>query len=283
MAMRRVESAETPAADLRRIAVELLDDALHRMRSRSVKRRGRVIHEVRKRFKETRAVISLLADDSRARRAAHLLRDVGRSIAAGRDADSVLATFDRMRLRRSLDPADYERMRSCLAGECLVVDLRPLRPRVMAVREEMARWIVPESPESLTRAVGRAYRAARRSMDEAVRSGSVEHFHEFRKRAKAHWYHSQVLAGIVPELESREKRLHALSRSLGAHHDLALLLDAVKRHGDQLSEDGRATLTDRVRSLAMRREEESILAGSELFAERPRDWKSRLTPEVPAI
>jgi hypothetical protein len=273
----RVQSFEAPAQDLKRIALELLDDALREMRSRSVRRRPRIVHDVRKRLKETRAVIRLLAGNERAQRIERRIRDVGRLMSAGRDADSVLAMFHRLRLRRRLGPEQYEQIRDRLMADRTTVELRPLRARVAAVREDIARFPVVESPRHLSGAIARSYRRARRRMDRAVRRGAPEDFHAWRKRAKEQWYQATLLSHVMPELSDRQKPLHALSRALGSHHDLSLLIDVVAGHRDEIGEETARIVLEKARARLSQFEEDAIVLGGGLFAESPKEWKDLTT------
>jgi hypothetical protein len=269
----RVQSLEVPAQDLKRIALELLDDALEEMRSRSVRRRPRIVHDVRKRLKETRAVIRLLARNERAKRIERRIRDVGRQMSAGRDADSVLAMFHRLRLRPRIGPEQYERILQQLTADRTTIDLRPLRARVAAVREDIARFPAVESPRHLSGTIARSYRGARRRMDRAVRSGDAEDFHAWRKRAKEQWYQATLLSHVMPELSDRQKPLHALSRALGSHHDVSLLIDAVARHRDEIGEEVERVVVEKARTRLAQFEEDAIVLGGALFAESPKEWK----------
>ena len=268
-----VQSFAEPAQDLKRIAIELLDDALQEMRSRSVRQRPRIVHDVRKRLKETRAVIRLLAGNERAKRIERRIRDVGRRMSAGRDADSVLAMFHRLRLRRRLDPQQYEQVRERLMADRTTVELRALRARVAAVREDIARFPVVESPRHLSGEIARSYRRARRRMDRAVRSGAPEDFHAWRKRAKEQWYQATLLSRVMPELSDRQKPLHALSRALGSHHDLSLLIDVVARHREEIGDEAARIVVEKARARLSQFEEDAIVLGGALFAESPKAWK----------
>lgn len=247
-------------------ALELLDDALERMRSRSVRQRARNIHEVRKRLKETRALILLLASGARAKWISRLLRDVGRELSPAREADSAVETFNRLRLRRRIEAKAYEQMRQCLVSACSAVDLRPLRARVAAAREEIARW--PAADIRFDRVLRRGYRSARNRMERALRTHNVDDLHEWRKKTKQQWYHS----AFVPELEPRRASLHALSRALGTHHDLMVFRDAIARQADALDANACAIAVAAANTRAAKLEEQVIALGTSLFSEPPRLW-----------
>lgn len=110
----------------------------------------------------------------------------------------------------------------------------------------------------------------------SIATGRPDDFHAWRTRAKAHWYHALLLAAVVADAGARAAKLHALSRALGRHHDLTLLSRAIARHGDMLPETTTAMITAKAAERLARLEEEAVLAGLELFDERPRDWRLRV-------
>jgi hypothetical protein len=272
----RIGSRETAQADLKRIALELLDDALRRVRSRSVQRRSRNVHEVRKRLKEARGVIALLAQGSKPKRTARLLRDLGRAVAVSRDADSVLLAFDDLKLAGKLGESEHARVREALRSDCAEMSLHALGARIVAARAAIAGWAT-EAPAGIVEEVmARSYRAARRSMYRAIESGASDDFHQWRTRAKAHWYHSMLLAPVIPDAALRAPKLRMLSRLLGRHHDLTLLSLAIARHADVLGETIAATVSAAAEARRAGLEERAVVAGLDLFTERPREWRTRV-------
>ena len=263
--------------DLRAKVGELLDDALRRLRSRSSRRRVRNIHEIRKRLKETRALIRLLAPGARSKWIDHLLRDVGRELSAARNADSVLETFNALRLRRRLEPAAYEQIRAALESDRPSVDFPPLRARVIAAREEVARWPDPD-PERFDDVLQRGSRSARKAMVRAIGSGDSLDYHEWRKRTKRHWYQCVQL-----DLQDRASLLHKLSRALGQHHDLVLLREAIARHSAALDAAACAIVIEAANRRTATLEETIVPLGTELFSESwtPRDGSPAATETQP--
>ncbi|MGZ5476344.1 MAG: CHAD domain-containing protein [Thermoanaerobaculia bacterium] len=260
--------------ELKQIALELLDDALRRLRSRSARLRARNVHETRKRLKELRAIVRLLDSGDRGRWISRLFRNVGRELSASREADSALETF--AKLRRKLDPAEFQRIRDRLAAQIVVIDLRVLRTRVAAAREEIARWPAgKQPPRQFDRRLLRTYRSARRRMARAVRTRTASDFHQWRKRAKEQWYQTRLLADVVPELQGRERRLHELSRTLGSHHDLMLLREAIARHEDDLDAAACARVIEIASDKSAELEQKAIAIGAALFLEPPRLWMPR--------
>ncbi len=231
------------------------------------------VHEARKRLKELRAVLRFAASGTGAKWLSRLFRDTGRQLAAARETDSALETFRGLRLRRQLDPADFERIHECLAGESKPIDMRALCAPLAAARERISAWPADDAPlRPFQRRLRRTYRSARRRMHRAVRSQSAADFHRWRTRAKEEWYQTLLLATTVPELREREARLHALAHMLGKHHDLMGLRDALERHADAIgpaaSEKVIATVLRRSANL----EKKAFAVGATLFSEPARRW-----------
>lgn len=67
------------------------------------------------------------------------------------------------------------------------------------------------------------YRSGRRRMREAEETGNAEAFHRWRKRAKALYYQTQALHGILAHPQHRLRRTRKLGKLLGREHDLILL------------------------------------------------------------
>jgi len=132
-----------------------------------------------------------------------------------------------------------------------------------------------------------SYRRARRAHRSAFQDGSDEALHEARKRAKDLWYHLRVVRTVAPNLlKPMEQDAHALTDSLGADRDLAVLAGrAAATETDD--EDLRTTISERREAL----QGEARRLGAQLFAERPRAYVRRLaaywsawrttSPEIP--
>jgi hypothetical protein len=262
MVVLHVQRDRAPAEELKRIALELLDDALRRLRSRSARSRARNVHETRKRLKELRAVVGLLEGGAHGRWIAKLFRAVGKELSASREADAMLEALDGLRLAA----ADSEQARECLRRTVAPIEYGVLRARLAAAREEIVRWPVDEQPlRRVDRRLRRTYRSARRRMERALVTTAPGDFHEWRKRAKEQWYQSLLLADVIPELEGRQGKLRDLSRALGDHHDLMLLRDA-------LDKDAFAAVIEAIDRRAAVLERKAITLGAALFAEPPRLW-----------
>jgi CHAD domain-containing protein len=75
------------------------------------------------------------------------------------------------------------------------------------------------------------YRRGRKARVQAYRETTPEHFHEWRKRVKDHWYHIRLLQKTWPELmQGYRQALKALADLLGDNHDLAVFRQTLLAH-----------------------------------------------------
>ncbi len=275
---------------IRRIAREQIDAAIEETSRRQLAQPTR-IHQVRKRCKKLRAVLRLVRPHL-GDRYAHddeYVRDAARLLSPLRDAQSVLDAYDgvldrfqgdvarrtfapvrrqlaQRKSRRTRDTADLgerlERVRGLLDG----------------ARELVDGWSIDgDGAEAWRGGFEHTYRQARRAMAPAYRSPSPEHFHDWRKHTKYHWYHARLLRPLWDRgLTARAREAETLGEMLGDHHDLAVL---------------RATLVHEARDLGGRRVVDPLLVlidrrrveletdakplGERLFAEKPRQITRR--------
>src|SRR5262249_2592579 len=68
-------------------------------------------------------------------------------------------------------------------------------------------------------------------MERALDEGSPETLHEWRKHAKYHWRHAQLLRPIWPgPIGAHAKEAKRLGERLGDHHDLDVLAQRLRRN-----------------------------------------------------
>ncbi|MFW6163517.1 MAG: CHAD domain-containing protein, partial [Planctomycetota bacterium] len=123
----------------------------------------------------------------------------------------------------------------------------------------------------------KTYRRARKAMDVAREDGGAEMLHEWRKRAKYHWYHMRLLRDVWrPVVETRRSQVKAVSSSLGDDHNLAVLRQTIAENPEDF--DGiRATqaflgLIDRRRAAL---QAVAYRVGACVFAEKPKHLARR--------
>jgi CHAD domain-containing protein len=232
------------------------------------------VHGLRKNLKKTRALLRLLRGGLAAQPAMNIaLREIGLALSARRDAQVRLATLDRLfpdtpealqPLRRALMagptvPAtvlspDLRDRLDALLGAARTLELSGKEDRIL--REGL----------SVTRErAHRAARAARAAPDKADR------IHDWRKRAKDHWYQSRLFEPCWPDLfRPLVASADRLGELLGDHHDLSVLAAHVAGLPDTAVPDlARRLLDSRIRDAQTRIGAEAFPLSARLFAGDP--------------
>ena len=215
--------SESLDAAFRRLADEQLTRAAAALTDDDSSREVRV-HEARKRFKESRALMRLyrkaLGDTFAERN--RWYRDAGRALAQYRDASAVVTAVESidessaaaLRERRDAlyaDTAAYDQtIRDLLtrfAFERLAIHGAPLNDVEDAVEDGLARTISD----------------SRGAMRAAYETGDLVEFHHWRMRVKDQWYQVRLFQRVWSKLMNvHESALHDLSTLLGLHHDLTV-------------------------------------------------------------
>ncbi len=233
-----IEQSERISQAIPRIVTELLDIAQAQLLDEKEPSAER-IHNARKRFKESRAVVRLVRFSLDCFETENAwFRDAGRDLAALRDADALVEAVDSLaliaegyherrvlrRLRRRLLNAQRRATADDLGGriESTVQQLAIARARVSA-------WPVSNDDfETIGEGLRRTYRDGRRALKTALGKPGPEAFHDFRKRVKDHWYHAQLLRHVWPEfMKSYRDQMEELSDLLGDRHDLDVLGESI--------------------------------------------------------
>lgn len=281
---------ESSAAAARRIAREQLERAIAELAA--TEDTDRSVHSVRKRLKKLRGLLRLL-EATLGREVFRLenraFRDAGRRLEGPRRAAATLGAFDalmerypdalpadaRQALRARLSAA-RDRSVEAMHGEA---HAREVAESLGAARARLDAWPLEiEGWPMLAGGFRKTYARGRRAMRRAMEQPTTEHFHEWRKHAKHHWYHVRLLARIWPEaMRALERSLEALTEELGAEHDLDDLRQALVQ--EAAPEQLRAATARLLALIQERREElrQSALArGQHTYAERPRAAARRL-------
>lgn len=227
------------------------------------------VHGARKRFKEIRAVLRLarvpLGPTFAIENAWY--RDAARDLSTARDADALIEAIDKLRdatadkrLRRAL-----ARMKRILSKERAPADLAThitnTLQQLPVAKARIDQWpLSADGFATIGAGLRRTYRDGRRAMRTALAIPSDEHFHEWRKRVKDHWYHAQLLRDVWPSMmKPYLEVMEHLSRTLGDDHDLALLRARVASPAIREAIDARrADLS-----------EEAISLGQRVYADSP--------------
>ena len=228
--------------EVRRVATELYDAALGAL---DLDDRHEAVHEVRKALKLLRALVRLvrgvapeLYDHVNTR-----ARDTARLVSDQRDAAAVVEALAHLDDRTDEASEAVTAARDALAdrrdgGE--VVDdldgrLVTVGERLRQDRAAVPSWELPDTGfDALAGGYAKTYGRLRDRAADAAVDDAVDTWHQWRKRAKYHRHHAELLAPAWPAaLDAREDALHDLTDLLGDDHDLAVVLDVL----DQVDPD----------------------------------------------
>jgi CHAD domain-containing protein len=284
--------ADEEAADhaIRRIGAEQIDRAIAELTEGVKADPVDAVHAARKALKKERSLLRLARGtmkSSARRRENRAFRDAGRRLSAARDADVMVEALEDLakryagqlpentfttvgdHLRRAGHGPRRSVMDSGLTGE-VTEELKAARVRTEQWRLGRGGW------KAVKGGLRRSYRRGRRAFKHAQDNPTTEALHEWRKRAKDHWYHLRLLKPIFPRtLEGQAKDAHLLSDLLGDDHDLALLRNALLEAGPALAAD-----VDSVVALLDHRrgqlQAQAMLLGRRLYAEKPKAFMRRM-------
>lgn len=223
------------------------------------------VHLARKRLKDARAALRLLRPvlgRALAEREDATLRRAARRLSALRDAQVAAGLLESLGGGGTLRPA---------AKPPRPVDWRLSSAQIAASRRRLDAAAPREPSASEVRAgVERNYRQARRRLRAALRSGSGEDRHSLRKSVKRLLAQRRLLSRASRPRDGFDR----LARLLGEERDLALLLKALPRRGNQSPWETAAG--DRAEGRRRRIAGRALALARELLAPRPRDFSRRL-------
>ena len=249
-------------------------------------------HEVRKRIKKGRALLSLLREplgDDLYRQEDGILQKTNRTLGSMRDAQMLLKTFEHFQRRffpekppafiRAIRENFVAHERRCSAR---LAQSTTLAENLASMRELVIRathWTVQDYAwKELRKAVRRSYRRARDAYQDAVGAPTAPRLHRWRKRVKELGYHIRLLRRVCPSLmEELAQDFKVLGEFLGDDHDLVVLRTALEERREAL-QNGPA-LETLLELIDLRRSELLDTAfdlGERLHAETPSDFVQEL-------
>jgi CHAD domain-containing protein len=283
----RFRDGHPVAAEIVRAAEGRADHALEALRDDLDKEPEVAVHTARKDLKKLRSLLRLvrpeLGDDAYSA-ANDELRAAGHALGGIRDADVMLETLDELL-------GDNEALADASSTTALRSDLLDHRARahtgagpdraaedagerIEAVAEGFGDW--PERlDEAIVPGLVRAYRRGRRRWREAEEVPSTERLHEWRKRAKDHWYHLRLISEAWPgALEARADEVHRLTDLLGDDHDLAVLAEEAETATEP--SDDRAELLAAIDHRRVDLQADAFKLGARIYAEKPTAFGERM-------
>jgi len=254
------------------------------------------VHDARKRFKETRALLRAVREPLGAQYTIEnaWFRDAGRELAAVRDADAVLEALQKLELPRLVKMRVKRALKKNREHPPLDGLIARTLEQLTIAEARIAMWpALPDSFDTLADGLRRTYRGGRRAMKRSVGSRQLavgrgahrfplptaycdlptashaEELHEWRKHAKTHWYHVQLLRNVWPAvMKAWTSELDALSHALGDHHDLHVLGESIAAPPPEL--------LDAIATRQQDLEREAAQLGARLYAESPDAWLARM-------
>jgi CHAD domain-containing protein len=279
-------------AGLRRIAREQAEKAIAEIDDPTVDRHE-TVHQVRKRAKKLRAAVRLVRPALDAYKAENrALRDAARPLSPVRDAqalteayDALTAAYDDQIDRRAFGSirARLTRRRKALDRDTDALDtgLGDMREAMIALTRRLPGWSLDEAGfDAIEGGLAKTYGRAVKAKARAATAPSTESLHEWRKRAKYHWYHARLLREMwPPEMKVHRDAADDLADLLGDDHDLgvlrATLADDPDAFGTARDVQAFVALIDRRRAVLQQR---AWALGDRVMAEGPdalaRRWRA---------
>jgi CHAD domain-containing protein len=247
----RFAAGQEPAQEIKRVVCEQIDQAIQELTDEDLDRH-KGVHQLRKRCKKIRATLRLarhkLGDVYPGEN--RMFRDLGRQLSQVRDAEAMIETFNSLRdaYKEELRSGGFQAVRKVLeqrrqtisdeqAGldqqiETTVGTLREAKQRVMA-------WpLHVEKYRALSPGLRQTYRRGRKARVQAYRHSTPEHFHEWRKGVKHHWYHVRLLQQTWPDvMQGYGKALKTLAELLGDDHDLTVFRQTLSAEPEAFGTD----------------------------------------------
>jgi CHAD domain-containing protein len=279
----RLKSPISPREGVIRIAREQIARALDEIDQEDLGAEE-TIHQVRKRCKKLRGLLRLVrpALGDRYSRENARFRDIARDLSVQRDADVLLDTHDEL-VSNGVDDGDsvgLTGVRSLLQERADRAETRPVRELLTQARvalheaeADLEDWLDEQtlSIGDLSGGLKKTYRRGRKGMHRAYETDRGEDFHEWRKRAKYHFYHLRLLEDLWgPVVKARRRQAKRLSDLLGDEHDLSVYLETIGALNES-SLDPQATAQLEKLALARRNELRAAARGlgERLWAEKP--------------
>lgn len=227
--------AEEPLSDgVRRMAREQLNHALQQMTR--LDKPDKNIHETRKSFKKLRGLLRLVRPglgELCYQRENAFYRDTGKRLAPLRESYVRTRTLGAMakRYREAFLDLDLKPLKAALrqrhraALDAFVRNtprLQDLRDHLVAGITAVDRWPRVDDEWVPMAGMARIYRQGRKEQDFCRQNPETEALHDWRKRVKYLWYHTQILSPCWPAvLKGQAEALERLGDLLGDDHDLA--------------------------------------------------------------
>lgn len=280
----RLKLDEPVPEGIKRIVRDEIESAARQLSGQGEADRDEAIHEARKSVKKIRGVLRLvrpeLGETYRIENAS--FRDIGLQLSHFRDAGAIIETFDalRKRYRGEMDGRTLARIRRRLMVRKKQAEQQgniaeTLAAMAAALRQSAARveaWpLAQDGFAAIAPGLEATFRECQKAMSPARKHPLPEHFHDWRKRVKAHWYHIRLLESVwSPGIREYEKSLKDLETALGEDHNLVVLHEKVQPD----PEIGR--LPRLIRRYQKELRGNALALGEHIYEEKPGNFARRI-------
>lgn len=251
------------------------------------------VHQARQAFKRIRALLRLIRPGARYVCCVENLqfRELGRSLAYARDSEAVVDALGLLEGRVS-GPLAHESLLMLRHGleqraqrerDCGLHDLQGRIDRACEALAAAAQR-VPHMPledlrrRHLRRGAGQALRRCARGFEAAQGSREAEAFHAWRRDIKYAWFHTRLLADLMPRwAQFHGACLGRLAEALGHYQDLCVLDRLLMSQVDELNIDVHLrSIRNALRDARTDMADKALVLGAGIQAEPP-----QLAPTAP--
>jgi len=232
------------------------------------------LHTARKDAKKLRALLKLVGPAFPGYKAENAaLRDGARAVSSLRDRGAMLEAFDRVVPNDAGDA--FATIRAALEArapasadeDALVTDFAAT---FAALNNRARHWKLREKGfDAFEPGLTDRYARTRTAMKAAGKDGTAEAFHDWRKRAKTHWFHASLLANTAPRLMAPHVALAGdVAERLGDHHDLVNLAALLPKL--DVPKADRKAFAARIVAARKALERHALSQGARLHADSPK-------------
>lgn len=287
----RLKAGESVAEGIRRITAEELQAAVEPLGSKDGKGRDTAIHEARKSLKKVRGTLKLVQSELGPvyRNENRRFRDLGRKLSPFRDSAAIIETFDSVvnkykdrlqkdtlsSIRRGLEKDKWEFEHNGNINKVVASAI----PSFRAAMKRAKTWpLKNDGFPAISAGLEKTYRRGRQALALAQNDPTPENYHEWRKRAKDHWYHVRVLESLWTDvMQAHEASVKNLQTWLGDDHNLVVLRDKLQKqpewYGDAQDIELFLALADQYQKQLR---ENAISLGQRIYEQKPRQFTKNM-------
>lgn len=275
---------------IRRIVAERIQNSLKSLQ-RKTGSRDEAVHAVRKQLKEVRAALRLVryeVGENLFRKKNTTFRNATQPLSEIRDADVMMKTLDQLLVSSSDKAALFKPLREAFCERRRRIRRQALGPkhatrRISAILKKelgcVERWPIRHKGwKAVKPGLKKTYKRSWQAMIRALKDGSDEAMHEWRKRVKYQRHHLEILRKSGKEfMNPLVHKAQALSDVLGQHHDLTVLKELAKGEmSDSLKRNEREMLLALVAERQQKLQKKAAKVGRLLYAKKGREFTSRI-------